>query len=53
MTERPLDMEAIAVALSPAIEILQDALAEIQQQRTALLETINLIRQRAKIKAHG
>ena len=53
MTERSLDMETIAVALSPAIEILEDALVEIQQQRTALLETINLIRQRAKVKAHG
>ena len=51
MTERSL--ETIAVALSPAIEILEDALVEIQQQRTALLETINLIRQRAKVKAHG
>lgn len=53
MTERPIDIEALAVALSPAIEILEDALVGIQQQRAALLETINLIRQRAKVKAHG
>ena len=53
MTERPIDMDVLAVALSPAIEILEEALVEIQQQRTALLETINLIRQRAKVKAHG
>jgi len=53
MTERPLDMEIIAVALSPAIEILEDALVEIQQQRTALLETINLLRQRAKVETRG
>ena len=52
MTERPLDMETIAVALSPAIEILEDALVEIQQQRTALQKTINLIRQRARVKSH-
>jgi hypothetical protein len=53
MSEKPLDMKAVAGVLKPAIEILEDALADIDRQKTAVLNTINLIRQRAKVETRG
>jgi hypothetical protein len=47
MSDKPLDIDAIADALRPAIEILEDALTDIDRQRTAVLNTVNLLRQQA------
>jgi hypothetical protein len=47
MSDKPLDIAAIADALRPAIEILEDALTDIDRQRIAVLNTVNLLRQRA------
>jgi hypothetical protein len=47
MSDKPLDIAAIADALRPAIEILEDALTDIDRQRTAVLNTVNLLRQQA------
>ena len=52
MSAKFLDMAAVADALKPAIEILEDALADLERQRAALLETIHLLRQRAGREPH-
>jgi hypothetical protein len=48
MSEELIDWENVLTKLQPAINVLEDALEDLHNRRNALIDAINLIRQRAK-----